>query len=116
MNKILDKINSPADIRGLTIKELNALAAELREEIVSVCSINGGHLAPSLGVVELTITLHRVFASPQDKIVWDVGHQAYAHKIVTGRKDQFHTLRKKGYAFGGRGFSRDIRTAKSKGL
>jgi 1-deoxy-D-xylulose-5-phosphate synthase len=96
MNKILDKINSPADIRGLTIKELNALAAELREEIVSVCSINGGHLAPSLGVVELTIALHRVFASPQDKIVWDVGHQAYAHKLLTGRRDRFATLRTQG--------------------
>jgi 1-deoxy-D-xylulose-5-phosphate synthase len=96
MNKILDKINSPADIRGLTIKELNALAAELREEIVSVCSINGGHLAPSLGVVELTIALHRVFASPQDKIVWDEGHQAYAHKLLTGRRDRFATLRTQG--------------------
>jgi 1-deoxy-D-xylulose-5-phosphate synthase len=96
MPRMLDKINTPADIRGLTIRELNLLAAELREEIISVCAKNGGHLAPSLGVVELTIALHRVFASPQDKIVWDVGHQAYAHKLLTGRKDRFSTLRTMG--------------------
>ena len=93
MAQILEKINSPADIRGLSIKELNTLAAELREVIISVCASNGGHLAPSLGVVELTIALHRVFASPQDKIVWDVGHQAYAHKLLTGRRERFATLR-----------------------
>jgi len=93
MAQILEKINSPADIRELSIKELNTLAAELREVIISVCASNGGHLAPSLGVVELTIALHRVFASPQDKIVWDVGHQAYAHKLLTGRRERFATLR-----------------------
>ena len=93
MPKILEKINSPADIKGLSLKELNALAAELREVIIATCAANGGHLAPSLGVVELTIALHRVFASPQDKIVWDVGHQAYAHKLLTGRRERFETLR-----------------------
>jgi len=93
MPKILEKINSPADIKGLSLKELNALAAELREVIIATCAANGGHLAPSLGVVELTIALHRVFASPQDKIVWDVGHQAYAHKLLTGRRERFGTLR-----------------------
>ncbi len=93
MPKILEKINSPADIKGLSLKELNMLAAELREVIIATCAANGGHLAPSLGVVELTIALHRVFASPQDKIVWDVGHQAYAHKLLTGRRERFGTLR-----------------------
>ena len=94
MNNILDKIKSPADLRGLSIKELNLLAGEIREEIISTCAINGGHLAPSLGVVELTIALHRIFVSPQDKIVWDVGHQAYAHKLLTGRRERFRSLRK----------------------
>ncbi len=93
MAKILDKIKSPADLQGLSLKELNQLAAELREEIIATCAANGGHLAPSLGVVELTIALHRVFVSPQDKIVWDVGHQAYAHKLLTGRRERFRTLR-----------------------
>ena len=93
MAKILEKINSPADIKSLSLKELNTLAAELREVIIATCAANGGHLAPSLGVVELTIALHRVFASPQDKIVWDVGHQAYAHKLLTGRRERFGTLR-----------------------
>jgi 1-deoxy-D-xylulose-5-phosphate synthase len=93
MANILEKINSPADIKGLSLKEMNTLAAELREVIIATCAANGGHLAPSLGVVELTIALHRVFASPQDKIVWDVGHQAYAHKLLTGRRERFGTLR-----------------------
>jgi 1-deoxy-D-xylulose-5-phosphate synthase len=93
MSKLLDKIRSPADLRGLSLKELNQLAAELREEIIATCAANGGHLAPSLGVVELTIALHRVFVSPQDKIVWDVGHQAYAHKLLTGRRERFRSLR-----------------------
>jgi len=96
MARILEKINSPADIKGLTINELNTLAEEMRELIIATCAKNGGHLAPSLGVVELTIALHRVFASPQDKFVWDVGHQAYAHKLLTGRKDRFATLRTMG--------------------
>ncbi|HEX9080170.1 MAG TPA: 1-deoxy-D-xylulose-5-phosphate synthase [Desulfuromonadaceae bacterium] len=94
MANILDKINSPADLKGLSLKDLKLLAAELREEIIATCAANGGHVAPSLGVVELTIALHRVFVSPQDKIVWDVGHQAYAHKLLTGRRERFRTLRK----------------------
>jgi 1-deoxy-D-xylulose-5-phosphate synthase len=72
------------------------VAGELRELIIDTCATNGGHLAPSLGVVELTIALHRVFNSPEDRIVWDVGHQAYAHKILTGRRDRFSTLRTMG--------------------
>ena len=93
MSEILNTIESPLDLKGLSPKDLPLLAAELREMIIATCAANGGHLAPSLGVVELTIALHRVFESPQDRIVWDVGHQAYAHKLLTGRRDRFATLR-----------------------
>lgn len=96
MARILDKVNSPDDIKLLNLDELTQLAAEIRDEIISVVSKNGGHLASSLGVVELAIALHYVFDTPDDKLVWDVGHQAYAHKILTGRKDSFHTLRQEG--------------------
>jgi len=92
--KLIDKINSPADLKQLSRAELPTLAAELREMIVDVVSKNGGHLASSLGVVELTIAIHYVFNTPEDRVVWDVGHQAYAHKIITNRRDRFHTLRK----------------------
>ncbi|OGR29948.1 MAG: 1-deoxy-D-xylulose-5-phosphate synthase [Desulfuromonadales bacterium GWD2_54_10] len=90
---ILEKIDSPADLKKLKASQLPAVAAELRQVIIETCAKNGGHVAPSLGVVELTIALHRVFNTPADKIVWDVGHQAYAHKILTGRRDRFETLR-----------------------
>jgi 1-deoxy-D-xylulose-5-phosphate synthase len=93
---ILDSINSPADLKALPETDLSPLAQELREVIIATCAANGGHLAPSLGVVELTLALHRVFDSPADKIVWDVGHQAYAHKLLTGRRDRFGTLRTAG--------------------
>jgi 1-deoxy-D-xylulose-5-phosphate synthase len=92
----LPRIHSPNDIKKLTLRELNALAQEIREYIVSTVSSNGGHLSSNLGIVELTIALHRVFNSPADKIVWDVGHQCYAHKLITGRYDLFSSLRKKG--------------------
>jgi len=94
MNSILDSVNSPADLAGLSHAKLEQLAAEIRQLIIATCSVNGGHLAPSLGVVELTLALHRVFRSPEDRIVWDVGHQAYAHKIITGRRDRFPSLRR----------------------
>jgi len=94
--KLLPGINSPADIKKLSLEELGGLAAEIRQLIVETVSRTGGHLAPSLGTVELTLALHYVFDSPRDRIVWDVGHQAYAHKIITGRRDRFHTLRQKG--------------------
>jgi 1-deoxy-D-xylulose-5-phosphate synthase len=90
---ILEAINSPDDLKRLPAARLPELAGELRQIIIETCAKNGGHLAPSLGVVELTIALHRVFSTPADKIVWDVGHQAYAHKILTGRRDRFGTLR-----------------------
>lgn len=93
---ILDNIKDPSDLRRLQKEELYALASELREEIVDVVSKNGGHLAPSLGVVELTLALHYVFDTPTDRLIWDVGHQAYAHKLITGRRDKFHTLRQHG--------------------
>ena len=91
--KLLEKINSPADLKGLSLKQLDGLAAEIRQEIIETVAKTGGHLAPSLGVVELTLALHYVFDTPKDRIIWDVGHQAYAHKLITGRREQFHTLR-----------------------
>lgn len=93
---ILQNIRSPKDLRGLEIPELEALAAELRETIIKTVAENGGHLAPSLGVVELALALHCVFDTPKDKLIWDVGHQAYAHKLITGRLERFHTLRRHG--------------------
>jgi 1-deoxy-D-xylulose-5-phosphate synthase len=96
MGKLLDRIDNPADLKELTLPELQQLASEIREELVSVVSVNGGHLASNLGVVELTIALHRVFDSPRDKLVWDVGHQAYTHKLLTGRRERFATLRQAG--------------------
>jgi 1-deoxy-D-xylulose-5-phosphate synthase len=93
VSEILDKINGPSDIRGLNQAELGKLCSELRELLVSRVSENGGHLASNLGVVELTVALHRVFDSPKDKIVWDVGHQSYVHKLLTGRREQFPSLR-----------------------
>ncbi|MCK5187309.1 MAG: 1-deoxy-D-xylulose-5-phosphate synthase, partial [Deltaproteobacteria bacterium] len=96
MMRLLDKINNPGDLKLLKPDQLPQLAKEIREEIVSTVSKTGGHLASSLGVVELTIALHFVFDTPKDKIVWDVGHQSYAHKLLTGRREQFHTLRQHG--------------------
>jgi len=93
---ILDSINGPADLKGLTPSQLEQLAAETRSEIIATVNANGGHLASSLGVVELTIALHRVFNSPHDKIIWDVGHQTYAHKLLTGRRELFPTIRQHG--------------------
>ena len=92
-DSLLENINSPADLKDLSIRDLEGLANEIRQKIIKTVSKTGGHLAPSLGVVELTIALHYVFNAPEDKIIWDVGHQAYAHKLITGRRDRFHTLR-----------------------
>jgi 1-deoxy-D-xylulose-5-phosphate synthase len=92
----LDRIDSPEDIRRLDTEQLNGLAAEIRERIIRTVAMTGGHLASSLGTVELTLAIHYVFNTPQDKLVWDVGHQAYAHKILTGRRDRFSTLRQQG--------------------
>ena len=91
--KYLNHIESPKDIKNLSMDELTELAYEIREEMIEVVSKTGGHIGPSLGVVELTLALHRVFDTPKDKIIWDVGHQSYAHKLITGRRKEFHTLR-----------------------
>ncbi|MEA3332812.1 MAG: 1-deoxy-D-xylulose-5-phosphate synthase [Pseudomonadota bacterium] len=96
MMKLLGKINDPSDLRGLRVEDLPHLAAEIRSLIIEIVARNGGHLASSLGVVELTIALHYVFATPRDLLVWDVGHQAYAHKILTGRAQRFASLRQAG--------------------
>jgi 1-deoxy-D-xylulose-5-phosphate synthase len=90
---ILDRLQDPSDLRGLSEAELVQLAAEIRETIIRTVAVTGGHLGSSLGVVEVTLALHRLLESPRDKIVWDTGHQAYAHKLLTGRLDRFHTLR-----------------------
>lgn len=96
MARILDGIESPKDLKGLSIEELTVLAQELREEIVATVSKTGGHLGASLGVVEMTLALHSVLDAPRDKIIWDVGHQAYPHKLLTGRRKEFGTLRQAG--------------------
>jgi len=96
MHRLLDRIDNPEDLKGLAQHELKQLAAEIREELIAVVSANGGHLASNLGVVELTIALHRVFDSPRDKIIWDVGHQSYVHKLLTGRRHDLTSLRQYG--------------------
>ena len=90
---ILDRLQDPSELRGLSEAELDQLAAEIRETIIRTVAATGGHLGSSLGVVEITLALHRLLESPRDQIVWDTGHQAYAHKLLTGRLDRFHTLR-----------------------
>ncbi|MEE4607891.1 MAG: 1-deoxy-D-xylulose-5-phosphate synthase [Desulfobacteraceae bacterium] len=103
--KLLDRIDSPADLKALPRKDLPALATEIRERIVRVVSENGGHLAPSLGAVELAIAIHYVFDTPEDRVIWDVGHQSYAHKLLTGRRRRFDSLRRHG---GLSGFTRRL--------
>jgi 1-deoxy-D-xylulose-5-phosphate synthase len=93
---ILPQVNSPADVKCLSPRDLERLAQELRRFIVQIVSKTGGHLAPSLGAIELTLALHYVFDAPRDKIVWDVGHQAYGHKVLSGRRDRLHTIRQYG--------------------
>src|SRR2546421_5400540 len=93
MNRYLDMVDSPAHVKKLKLDQLQQLAEEIRHELITVLSKNGGHLGPNLGVVELTIALHYVFSTPSDKFVWDVSHQSYVHKLLTGRKNRFHTIR-----------------------
>src|SRR5579884_448255 len=94
--RILDTINDPAQLRALSIPQMQQLAEEIRREIIEKVSVKGGHLAPNLGVVELTMALHYVFNTPEDLLVWDIGHQAYVHKLLTGRRDRFQTIRQFG--------------------
>lgn len=96
MARILDSIDGPEQLRALTVPQMEQLAGELRREIIEKVSVRGGHLAPNLGVVELTMALHYVFDTPDDQLVWDIGHQAYVHKLLTGRRDRFHTIRQFG--------------------
>ena len=91
--KILNRVNFPSDIKSLKISDLKVLADEVRTEMIDAVSETGGHLGAGLGVVELTVALHHIFDTPKDKIIWDVGHQSYPHKILTGRKDKIKTLR-----------------------
>src|SRR4051812_22254856 len=93
---LLDRVQYPADLRGLSKEQLPQLADELCQEVISAVSVTGGHLGSALGVIELTTALHYVFNTPEDKLIWDVGHQAYPHKIVTGRRDRIRTLRQGG--------------------
>ncbi|MFZ5591980.1 MAG: 1-deoxy-D-xylulose-5-phosphate synthase [Bacillota bacterium] len=105
---LLQQINSPADLKAMPAEQLPLLAEEIRQEIIHTVAQNGGHLAPNLGVVELTLALHRVFTTPRDKIIWDVGHQCYVHKLLTGRREQFATLRQYG---GISGFPRPLESS-----
>ncbi len=96
MTRILDTIDGPEQLRALTVPQMELLAKEIRSEIIEKVSVRGGHLAPNLGVVELTMALHYVFDTPHDTLVWDIGHQGYVHKLLTGRRDRFHTIRQFG--------------------
>ena len=96
----LDRVNSPEDLRNLSVKELKKVAEELRAETVDAVSVTGGHLGAGLGVVELTVALHHVFDTPRDRLIWDVGHQSYPHKIITGRRDKIRTIRQPGGLYG----------------
>src|ERR1700748_788990 len=96
INRYRDMAGGPANVKTLTLLQLNELAGESRQELIDGLAKGGGHLGPNLGVVELTIALHKVFSTPKDKLVWDVSHQVYVHKILTGRKDRFRTIRQTG--------------------
>src|SRR6201995_3440225 len=93
---LLDTVHSPADTREMSVSQLRQLADELRAETIDAVSVTGGHLGAGLGVVELTVALHHVFETPRDILIWDVGHQAYPHKILTGRRERIRTLRQGG--------------------
>ena len=94
--RLLDKINTPADLRALANKDIPILAEEIRRFLINTVEAHGGHLASNLGAVEFTLAIHRVFESPKDRIIFDVGHQSYVHKLITGRRERFSALRKTG--------------------
>src|SRR5574340_784264 len=96
MATLLDRIDSPLDLKRLRPEDLPRVCQEIRDAIIATCAKNGGHLGSSLGAVELVVALHYVYSSPLDRLVFDVGHQAYAHKLLTGRRDQFRTIRTEG--------------------
>ena len=99
---LLETINSPDDLKSLSIEELQQVCAELRQYIIDVVTEIGGHFGSSLGAAELTVALHHLYNTPQDKIVWDVGHQAYGHKVLTGRREALKTIRQPGASAGSR--------------
>src|SRR5437762_632583 len=96
MSRYLEMVDGPMHVKKLTLEQMQHLAEEIRQELISGLAINGGHLGPNLGVVELTLALHYVFNTPKDKFVWDVSHQTYVHKLLTGRKSRFQTIRSTG--------------------
>jgi 1-deoxy-D-xylulose-5-phosphate synthase len=96
MSRYLEMVDSPMHVKKLTLEQLQQLAEEIRHELITVLAKNGGHLGPNLGVVELTLALHRVFNTPKDKFLWDVSHQVYVHKLLTGRKGRFPSIRSTG--------------------
>src|SRR5256886_13299326 len=96
MSRYLEMVDSPVHVKKLTLDQLQSLAEEIRQELITVLARNGGHLGPNLGVVEVTLALHYVFSTPKDKFVWDVSHQSYVHKLLTGRKGRFQTIRSTG--------------------
>src|SRR6266536_4643237 len=96
MTRYLDMVDSPSQLKKLTLEQLGKLGEEIRQELITKLSKNGGHLGPNLGVVELTLALHYVFSTPRDKFIWDVSHQIYVHKLLTGRRDRFRTIRSTG--------------------
>src|SRR6516162_10035369 len=96
MSQYLQTVDNPAQVKKLTMDQLQKLAEEIRQELITALAKNGGHLGPNLGVVELTLALHYVFNTPKDKFIWDVSHQAYVHKLLTGRRTRFSTLRSTG--------------------
>ena len=98
--KFLDQINFPDDLRNYKVNDLKSIAKELRHKTIDAVSKTGGHLGAGLGVIELTLAIHYIFDTPKDKLIWDVGHQAYPHKIITGRKQQIETLRQEGGLYG----------------
>ena len=99
-NNLLDKVKYPKDLRKLNDSELKVVCKELRDEVVDAVSVTGGHLGAGLGVVELTVAIHSVFNTPNDKLIWDVGHQCYPHKVITGRRDKIRTIRQPGGLYG----------------
>src|SRR5438045_1767010 len=96
MSRYLDMVDDPTHVKKLNVEQLHSLAEEIRHELITKLARNGGHLGPNLGVVELTLALHHVFSTPRDKFVWDVSHQTYVHKLLTGRKNRFDTIRTTG--------------------
>ena len=99
-NNLLDKVKYPKDLRKLNDSQLKVVCKELRDEVVDAVSVTGGHLGAGLGVVELTVAIHSVFNTPNDKLIWDVGHQCYPHKVITGRRDKIRTIRQPGGLYG----------------